>query len=253
MPNNMDPSTVGPKDRVEVLVLDLGDLDQIPKAVEDLKTRHKAIDILVNNAGVGFMSAKQTTKQGHEIQFGTNHLGHFKFTSHMMGLLKASEFKPARIVSVASVAHEWSQGLDFTDLNWEKRKFAGQRSYADAKLANVYFMYGMIPRLEAAGLADAITVVSLQPGYAASQLYRHGFGFRMFTQVLGTHPANLAINEVYAAVNPELKSGDYSNPARMKFWGPPVKGQTTEVARNPDHAKTLWELSEKLIQEPFQF
>jgi NAD(P)-dependent dehydrogenase (short-subunit alcohol dehydrogenase family) len=250
------PGAAATKDRLELLILDLGDLEQIPKAAEDLKKRFDRIDICINNAGIGGFGVEGTTKQGFEICMGTNHYGHFLFNALIFPLILASKAKtgkPARLVSVASVAHESTKGIDFEDINWDKRKRDALMCYCDSKLANVHYMYGLGKRLKERGLDGEVTVTSLQPGFAGSGLYRDfNCVLRAFvTQFMATNPKNLAANEVRAATDESFTTGTYTNPARSKFWGPPVLAEPTDVAKDEQRCDRLWQITEEKVGQKF--
>jgi len=156
-------------------------------------------------------------------------------------------------VSVASVAHESSKGIDFEDINWVTRKRSEIGTYQDSKLANVQYMFGLGERLKARGIDGDVTVTSLQPGFAASDLYRKSPWIvrTMLLPLIGTHARNLSINEVRSAVDESFANGTYTNPSRLKLYGPPVVGQPSAVAKDLALVEQLWLKTEEIVGEKF--
>jgi NAD(P)-dependent dehydrogenase (short-subunit alcohol dehydrogenase family) len=119
---------------VDWLLMDLASLDSIRAAAAAMLERCPRLDVLINNAGV-LLSERRTTVDGFEATLGINHLGHHLLTVLLLERLRASA--PSRIIVVSSDAHRVSRGLDFTDLQWERRAYRGYGAYAASKLANV--------------------------------------------------------------------------------------------------------------------
>lgn len=117
--------------------LDLSSLESVKNFADNFKKDFDRLDILINNAGI-MMCPFDKTRDGFEIQMGTNHLGHFALTGYLMSLLKKT--KGSRIVATSSIAHR-TGNINFVDLNWEKRKYNTQKAYGDSKLANLLFVY----------------------------------------------------------------------------------------------------------------
>ncbi|MCP5050333.1 MAG: SDR family NAD(P)-dependent oxidoreductase [bacterium] len=118
---------------VSVMILDLANLESVRAFAENLKKDHSKLDLLINNAGV-MMPPYSKTSDGFELQFGTNHLGHFALTGLLLDVIKNTP--GARIVNVSSSAHKAGK-LDFDDLNWENRKYSPWKSYGASKIANL--------------------------------------------------------------------------------------------------------------------
>ena len=198
--------------KIEVIELDLADLSSVEKFARTIKEKYDRLDILINNAGV-MMPPYSKTQNGFELQIGTNHLGHFALTSHLLPLLKAT--KEARIVNVSSNAHKFGN-LNLQDINWEKRKYTSWKSYGDSKIANLYFTYELQRRFENAKLN--IITAAAHPGWTATELQRHSGLFEamngLFAQTseMGTLPI------LYAATAPDVKSGDYYGPSGWQEW-----------------------------------
>lgn len=148
----------------EVMKLDLASMASVRRFAEAFLAAHDRLDGLVNNAGL--VTNEGRTEDGYEIQFGTNHLGHFLLTELLLDLLKASA--PARIVNLSSVLHVGSRSrvadIDFTDLNFERRPYSSTLAYAQSKLANVLHAKELAKRLDGAGLC----AFSVHPGWIRS-------------------------------------------------------------------------------------
>ncbi|NJM06486.1 SDR family oxidoreductase [Candidatus Gracilibacteria bacterium] len=149
-------------DRVELLVADLAALADVRRAAAEFKTRHTRLDVLVNNAGL-FLNSRKESADGYEATFAINHLAHFLLTELLRDTLIAST--PARVVTVSSEAHQAGH-INFDNLH-ESRNYSGWRAYANSKLANVLFAYGLARRLAGSG----VTSNALHPGFVAT-----GFG-----------------------------------------------------------------------------
>ena len=161
----------------DVMQLDLGDLSSVRAFAKRVLENHQHLDALVNNAGVVSLSRSPSrTKDGFELMFGVNHLGHFLLTELLLELLKASA--PSRIVILSSVVHAGSPKkrvtLNLDDPNFENRPYSG--GYNESKLANLLYSKELSQRLEGTG----VTAVSVHPGWARSNLA--GGGFMGFVQ-----------------------------------------------------------------------
>ncbi|HAA10811.1 MAG TPA: short-chain dehydrogenase, partial [Cytophagales bacterium] len=156
-----------PKASVEVRSLDLSDLISIRAFAEGFAKSFNRLDVLINNAGV-MMPPYGKTANGFELQIGTNHMGHFALTGHLMPLLKATQ--DSRVVNVSSVGHRTGK-IDLNDLNWEARKYSPSQAYGDSKIANIYFTYELKRRY--ARDEAAPTVTAAHPGWTTTDLQRH--------------------------------------------------------------------------------
>ena len=157
-----------PGAQVSVQKLDLGSLTSVREAAAEMVAAYPRIDLLINNAGVMY-PPKSTTADGFELQFGTNHLGHFALTGLLLGNLLPVD--GSRVVVVASIAHNIRAKIDFADLQWERRRYDRVAAYGQSKLANLMFAYDLQRRL---ATAKAKTVaVAAHPGVAATELIRH--------------------------------------------------------------------------------
>ena len=149
---------------VSFLPLDLADLDSVRAGAASFLERGEPLHVLVNNAGVA--GRRGLTRQGFELTFGVNHLGHFVLTNALLGCLEASA--PARVVTVASDAHYDARGIDWEALRRSTRSLIGMREYSVSKLCNVLFSAELGRRLAGTG----VTTYALHPGVVASDIWR---------------------------------------------------------------------------------
>ncbi len=206
--------------------LDLGSLASVREPpAPNSAAAYPRIDLLINNAGVMY-PPKQTTADGFELQFGTNHLGHFALTGLLLPNLLPVD--GSRVVVVASIAHNIRAKIDFDDLQWETRRYDRVASYGQSKLANLMFAYDLQRRL-AAAKAKTIAVAA-HPGVAATELVRHvpGAGLPgvnwlsgklLNTSELGALPTLRAATDPGGAGRPVLRARTASaNCAATRCW-----------------------------------
>jgi len=235
--------------RLESLLLDLSDLDSVRAFAAEVGTRHNTLDILVNNAGVMAPPTRLVTKQGFELQFGTNHLGHFALTGLLLPLLMGAT--GSRIVTVSSFAHEAGQ-IDFDDLQRE-RAYTPYGAYSASKLANLLFMLELDRRLRAAR-ASTISV-GAHPGFASTNLQAAGpfLGTKPLlswlvlggVRLIGQSAAQGAEPQLYAATAPGVEGGDYYGP-KSRFRGHAAPSTMASQARDEDAAARLWDASKQM-------
>ncbi|MEZ4749217.1 MAG: oxidoreductase [Bdellovibrionota bacterium] len=226
-----------PEAKISVRKLDLSDLKSVTACAEGLKKDYQRIDVLINNAGV-MMCPLSRTAEGFEMQFGTNHLGHFAFTGNLLPLLG----KGSRVVVVSSLVHRRGR-LDLGDLNWEKRKYDPSKAYFDSKLANLYFTYELAKKLEAKG----VRVTAAHPGWTATDLQKHTPTFKFLNKFFGQGPQDGALPTLRAAFDDDAKSGDYFGPSRhFEMHGNPIKVQSNKLSHDVGIGRALWERSESL-------
>ena len=240
-----------PAAQLEFLALDLSDLDSVRAAAEAFKSRHSRLDILVNNAGVMGHHAVQLTKQGFEMQFGTNHLGHFALAGHLFDRLKASP--DARVVAVSSVAHRATKGLNLEDPAFEHTKYWHFDAYGKSKLSNLSFALELNRRARAAGLK--LKAGAAHPGYSATNItsgtnQSHNkvkdFAVGIGNAMLGMPPLKGALPTLRAATDPGLKGGEFIGPGGLfELWGWPTELKPSALATDPALAGALWAQSEK--------
>ncbi|HTX28507.1 MAG TPA: SDR family oxidoreductase [Streptosporangiaceae bacterium] len=216
-------------DSVWVLGLDLADLDSVRSCAADFLARGEPLHVLVNNAGVGGVHG--VTRQGYEMMFGVNHLGHFLFTNALLGRLMESV--PARVVNVSSDSHYSAQGIDFGALRRPARGITGMREYSVSKLCNVLFTQELARRTAGTG----ITTYALHPGTVASDMFRRiPWPVRPLVTRRLLPVTEGARTSLYCAVSPDvaLESG--------KFYEKCAERAPSPVA-TPELGRELWERS----------
>lgn len=237
-----------PNAQVNWMVLDLADLESVSAFSDAFHKQNTRLDILINNAGVMYPASREVTKQNFELQFGTNHLGHFALTALLMDVLKATP--GSRITTQSSIAHTMLSKIDLHDLNWEK-SYSRNKAYAQSKLANLLFTYELDRLLKKNGLN--VMANAAHPGVTNTNLFRtSGFGqmTKYFTQSveLGTLPVLLAATE------PNFKGSEYIGPKGLGgFRGYPVQVRSTALSHDESLAKALWAASEQLTKIDFVF
>ncbi|MFI6564204.1 SDR family NAD(P)-dependent oxidoreductase [Streptomyces sp. NPDC050534] len=234
--------------RVRAVRLDLADLSSLRKAVESLEREVERLDAVVHNAGVALDDPpRQETGDGHELMFGTNHLGHFALTHRLMPLLSAAP--AARVVTMGSFAAK-SERLDLEDLQ-SRRDYQPKRTYGRSKLAQMYFGVELDRRLRAAGSTVASVVV--HPGGALDSLTpsRPPVHVRSTGARLGAAPAALLVQGKHAGAWPAVRAVLDPAVSGGQLWGPRVFGLRGEPRRepvwkhlaDPGVAEQLWDAS----------
>ncbi|WP_016951637.1 SDR family NAD(P)-dependent oxidoreductase [Anabaena sp. PCC 7108] len=234
---------------VKVMELDLANLASVKNFAENFKKNYSRLDLLINNAGVMIPPYTKTT-DGFELQFGTNHLGHFALTGQLLELLISTE--NSRIVNVSSGAHNIGN-IDFDDLNWEKRSYAKWKAYGDSKLANLYFIYELDRKLKDNGIKTFAT--ASHPGWTATELQRTaGRVVGYLNGILAQDITMGALPTLRAATEEGLKGKEYFGPSGfLEVRGYPVKVESNELSKDQAIAQKLWEVSEKLTGVKFEF
>ncbi len=233
---------------LHTLELDLSDLESVKNFAEHFEQEFSELHLLINNAGV-MIPPYTKTKDGFELQFGTNHLGHFALTAHLLDVLKNTE--ESRVVNVASLAHNRG-GLDFDDLNWENRSYSPWRAYSDSKIANLYFTYELQRKFEEHNY-NSISVAA-HPGGTSTDLTRHSYLMGIFGNILGQSTAMGALPTVRAAVGEDINGSDYIGPDGFgEFYGYPIKVDSNKPSKDEMIAKRLWQVSEEMTGVEFDF
>lgn len=243
------------KGQINVMDLDLSDFSSIEKFAKQFYSQYDKLDILINNAGI-MTTPYHTTKDGLEGQQGVNHFGHFYLTAKLFPALK--KVNGARIVNVSSLAHK-SGKMDFENLLFEKGNgYSPMKAYGRSKLENLLFTFELQRKIEKAGLD--IKVAAAHPGVSQTNLARYlenkwwfSIVFPLF-KAMTQSAAQGALPEICAATIADLKGGEYFGPdGKGERKGNPKLVDTTEAAKNKEDAQKLWELSEKLTGQTFDF
>ena len=235
-----------PAANVEVASLDLASLASVRTFAQRFMAGDEQLDLLINNAGV--MAAPYSrTADGFEIQFGTNHLGHFALTGLLLPVLKGRV--GTRVVTVSSLNHKMGK-MRLDDLQGEQH-FSRWGAYAQSKLANLLFTLELDRRLKAAGLP--MIAVAAHPGYSATNLQLSGpapqerIFLRLANRFLAQSAEMGALPILYAATYPDLPGNSYVGPdGRGESRGYPRLVQPSNRAKDVETAKRLWEISETL-------
>jgi NAD(P)-dependent dehydrogenase (short-subunit alcohol dehydrogenase family) len=235
-----------PDSAITIHKLDLSDLASVETFADHILRDHDRLDVLINNAGV-MACPYAKTADGFELQMGTNHLGHFALSLRLLPLLQATP--ESRLVVLSSVAHRWGK-IDFTDLNWEGRRYRPNQAYGDSKIANLLFVHELARRLQDSPQGPLVTAA--HPGWTETELQRHtpmiAFTNRFFAQ--GTDQGVLPT--LRAAIDPTAQPGDYYGPARwFEMRGAPVKVHANARSQDPHLARQLWEQSLELTGTHF--
>jgi NAD(P)-dependent dehydrogenase (short-subunit alcohol dehydrogenase family) len=243
---------------IDVVSLDLADLSDARRAAAEVASTYDRIDILINNAGI-MLTPESTTKDGFELQIGTNHLGHFAWTAALWPLLDASD---ARVVTVSSVAHTTAGSIDLDSLTpaGSSRPYKSFQSYGESKLANLMFALELDRRAKASG--SGVVSVAAHPGFASTNLTKTGpsvgglslrsIGMHRITQVVAQPASHGAWPLLMAATDPSLSGGEYVGPRGLRgMRGRPTIVGMTRVARDEELADDLWAASEAAVAADF--
>lgn len=239
-----------PRAALEVIELDLASLAGVHSFAERYRARYNTLDILCNNAGI-MAIPRQLTGDGFEMQFGTNHLGHFALTGLLLDPIRATP--GARVVHVSSGLHSSGQ-LNFADLMGDKH-YDKWAAYSQSKLANLLFAYELQRKLRAAGI-DASSV-GAHPGYTATNLQGVGprlegswlrqIGMKIANALLAQPVTMGALPLLYACTAPEVNGGDYIGPTSLGgMRGYPGKVHSSALSYDAATAARLWQVSEEL-------
>ena len=233
--------------KLGVMQLDLAELASVRAFADAFRQQHRQIDVLCNNAGVMAIPYRRTV-DGFEMQFGTNHLGHFALTALLLDLLL--DTPGARVVTVSSSAQHMGW-IRFDDLQRE-RGYSKWLAYGQSKLANLLFAFELQRRAERGG--KQLVSVACAPGYAATNLQTAGAKmegssmqesmWNLFNK-FAVSAAMGALPTLYAAVSPDVHGGEYIAPKQLQR-GLPGKARTTWRAHDQATAAKLWEVSEQL-------
>ncbi|MFC7673539.1 SDR family NAD(P)-dependent oxidoreductase [Mycolicibacterium sp. GCM10028919] len=224
---------------VSLQELDLTSLASIEDAAEQLRADLDRIDLLINNAGV-MMTPKGTTKDGFELQFGTNHLGHFAFTGRLLDRVLAAP--GSRVVTVSSIGHRFGR-IRFDDLQSERR-YSRLGAYGQSKLANLLFTYELQRRLA----GTQTTAAAAHPGGSSSELSRYvPSALQMAFKTLEQSTEMGALPTLRAAIDPTVAGGEYVGPGGpFELRGYPEAVSSSRRSHDVAVQRRLWTVSEQL-------
>lgn len=232
--------------RVEVTALDLSDLASVSAFAQEFSAVFDRLDLLINNAGVMALPERAETVDGFEMQFGTNHLGHFALTGLLFGLLNRTP--GSRIVNVASNVHRFGQ-MHWDDIQCEKN-YTPFGAYSQSKLANLLFTQELQRRLEKNGAST--TATAAHPGWTATNLQAHSGLARLLNPLFSQQPPMGALPTLYAATAPDVIPGAYFGPDGLwEMRGYPKRVDMSSRAKDREDAARLWAVSERLTGVSF--
>lgn len=243
-----------PKAEIIIMELDLADLNSVRNFAAKYKQNHSKLDILINNAGI-MMVPYGLTRDGFELQIGTNHLGHFALTGLLLDVIKHTP--GARVINITSLAHK-SGKMDFDNLMCSNGKgYSSMKAYGRSKLANLLFTYEL-QRFFKANSIDAMALAA-HPGFSDTHLFHSvvaDWALALFKPVtlLLAQPAWVGAEPgLRAATDPEAKGGEFYGPSgHFEVKGHPVRVQSNEASHNQEDAENLWAISEKLTGVKFE-
>ena len=235
----------------EVVPLDLSDLDSVAACAERLAGSLEHLDVLMDNAGVMALPKRLVTAQGFEMQFGTNHLGHFALTGRLLPLLLAAD--APRVIAVSSAGHRPGH-IRWDDPNWETGTYRAWPAYFQTKLANLLFTLEL--SRQAADAGSSLLVAAAHPGSSHTGLATNGpatgsafmrVGSGIVDRFFSQSDAMGALPQIYAATMPDVVPNAYYGPdGFMEQRGHPKVVGRTSKASDPEAAKRLWAMSEEL-------
>jgi NAD(P)-dependent dehydrogenase (short-subunit alcohol dehydrogenase family) len=243
-----------PNAKISYETLDLASLASVAGFAARFAAAHASLDLLINNAGVMALPKRQTTADGFEMQFGTNYLGHYALTAHLLPLLRRGN--QPRVVNLSSLAHR-SGAIDFDDLQGAK-SYNPFKAYCQSKLAMLMFALELERRSNAAGWG--LLSNAAHPGYALTDLIANGPGTRGLLGQLGKilqpfasqSAAEGALPTLFAATSPEAQPGGYYGPNWFyELKGPPEPAKIMPQAKDAAAAARLWDISAALTCASF--
>lgn len=246
-----------PAAKIEVSELDLASLESVRAFAKNFLAKYDSLNGLINNAGVMNTPLKRT-KEGFEMQFGTNHLGHFLLTELLLPALKKGA--PSRVVNLSSCFHDKAMGregrIDFEDPNFEKKKYDGWAAYAQSKLANLLHAKHLAKRLDGSGVQAA----SVHPGWVRSNLIKfsmplwaQNYALRPVLKLAGMiEPWEGAQSTLFALLTPNLQNGAFYSQVGIYRTREAARGGWPMQSPNPNAhddkmAEGLDQISRKLV------
>lgn len=229
--------------KVSYLLLDLSSQHAVRNAAQEFKAKYDRLDVLVNNAGCYF-SDLQLNVDGLEMQFATNHLGHFLFTNLLVDELRATG--NARIINLASIAHKYTRELDLDDINYQKQEYGGWHSYSRSKFCNILFTNELAKRLEKHG----IVVNAVHPGGVRTAIAEKNANW--FTKLgwIAMKPFFITV-EQGAATSIHLASSALVANETGGYWVKSKRHHSNRPSQSPELAAALWKKSEELVGQKF--
>jgi len=236
-----------PDAKIEFLPLDLASLKSVKQAADAFTASSNRLDVLMNNAGIMACPAG-LTKEGYEIQFGTNHLGHALLTKLLLPILEktAETQNDVRIVNLSSSAHTWAPrgGLVLKDATTDMKRYLTWSRYGQSKLANIYYTRELArryPSIKSVAIHPGSVGTGLISGPVASYPYV-GWLLRRLHPIMTVSVQEGALNQLWATVSPDVRSGHFYYPVAKDFSG-------SEQVRDDAKALNLWEWTEAELKK----
>jgi len=223
---------------IHVVRCDLADLQSVREAADELKTKLDAVNVLINNAG-GMFAGRAQNKDGYEMTFVTNHLGHFLFTLCTIPLLEKGQ---ARVINVSSEAYKWGDA-DFDDIQWQQHKYNASKAYGRSKLFNLYFTKALAEKYAEKG----ITSFALHPGVVRTEFGSSAKGLFKILMFIARpfmiSPQKGAQTSIWLATEPGLegKSSQYFIKCKLS--------KSSVLSWSEDNRNKLWDISKKLVKK----
>ncbi len=237
-----------PSANATLMQLDLADQNSIGSFAAAFKEKYAQLNILINNAGLMYPPKREVTRQGYEIQMGTNHFGHFALTGLLLDTIKKTP--RSRVVTQSSLAH-LNATIHWDDLNWE-RKYSRVQAYGQSKLANLLFTYELDRQFKTHNI-NAIATAS-HPGVSKTNLFRTTAFARLLFQLIAQRAEMGALPILRAATEEGLTGGEYIGPGQMMgVRGHPEIVKSSKISYDAQLAKDLWGISEKMTKVHFAF
>ena len=236
---------------LDLLELDLSDLTSVALCAQEVAERYGRLDLLINNAGL-MAPPRMLSRQGHELQFAVNHLGHFALTKALLPLM--TNRPQARVVTVTSGA-QYFGAMAWDDLQGERR-YDRWKAYAQSKLANVMFALELNQRLQASGHAvrslaahPGLARTNLQPvSVAATGAWQEALAYRLMDPLFQS-AAQGTLPQLYAATASNVQGGEHYGPSQLGgLRGAPKQQPVARAARDQSQRQRLWTLSESLTE-----
>lgn len=224
-------------------LLELSSQKKVRAFAETIGNKYPKIDVLINNAGC-FIENKVINEDGIEMQFATNHIGHFLLTNLLLPNLKAAG--KARVICLSSMAHKSAKSLQLNDINYEKADYKGWGSYARSKLSNILFLRELGKRLEGTG----ISTYSIHPGGVRTHIAEKNVSWYMKLGWIILKPLMISVEEgastsIYLASSPEVEN------ITGHYWHKCKQIHGSSVSRDMNLAADLWKKSEELVGQTF--
>lgn len=239
-----------PMGTIDLMHLDLADLNSIQIFSNDFHTKYTSLHLLINNAGVMFPKTRIETKQKFELQFGTNHLGHFALTGLLLDLIIKTPH--ARVVSHSSMMHQVLARINFDDLNSEK-SYNKTKAYAQSKLANLLFTYELDRKFKEYHIHAIATAA--HPGYTITKLQKASGFWVNLSKILIAQKVKIGVLPILRASTEEgLIGSEYFGPTKwFGLRGYPKKIKSSGKSQDVQLAENLWKVSEELTGLRYNF